>query len=152
MRVRTSDGKSVVVSPAAARASRLLSDLAEAFGGRSESGVDAEINLSNVTAKNLAIITEFCEREEAHRLALADASAGEDRPTKIKMAQSHEDWKEQFLESMQDGVPSLMSAANFMHVECVMEACSVNIAEFIKKRTPDEIREYFRLRRQRHVV
>ena len=143
MRVRTSDGKSVEVSPATARASRLLIDLAEAF----ESSDVPEINLANVTANNLAIISEFCDREAAHELALADAGAAAEE--RIRLTRSHDDWKERYLEGMQDGVPSLMTAANFMHVECVMEACSVNIAEFIKRRTPEEIREYFRLRRQR---
>lgn len=134
MRVRTSDGKIFEVSQATVRASRLLGDLAEAFEGGDEL---PDINMSNVTAANLAIISEFCEREEAHRL----------RANEEDTDQTHEEWKYTFLESMQDGVPSLMAAANFMHVEFVIEACSVNIAEFIKKRTPSEIREYFSLPR-----
>lgn len=144
MRARTSDGRVVEVAPATARVSRLLSDLSEAFDGAAL----PEVALPNVSAADLAVIDEFCEREEAHRAALVRAEASGDRRARIELARERDDWTERRLAGMQDEVPSLMAAANYMHVECVMAACSVNIAEFIKRRTPDEMREYFRLRRR----
>lgn len=146
MRVRTSDGETATVSRSTVEESALLTAvMREVYDDDDE--LQAPVPLPNVSSRQLADISEFCERQAAFRRATAGLR-GDGRGL-ARAAREHGEWQEAFLEGMQDRVPGLMAAANYMDVECLLQACSTNITEFIKKRTPEEIRDYFKIRKRR---
>lgn len=105
------------------------------------------VPLANVASEHLLKIMEFCEKKAEYDKKMKDNE--EYKSAQVKITRDYECWQETFLEGMQDHVPALMAAANYMDMECVLQACSTNITEFIKKRTPEEIRTYFKVKKSR---
>lgn len=144
MRARTSDGEIVAVTRALASRSGLLTAVAEDVGDA------APVPLPRVTSGQLLLMIRFCERVAASEGALAAADERGDREGRLRLVREHDAWEKAFLEGVQADVPGLMSVAGYMDIERLLQACSINIAEFIKTRDPEEIRDYFKLSKPHH--
>ena len=97
------------------------------------------IPLASVGTEELAKVVEWMEKMAAFK---DDGTSDEDQ----------EAWKNEYKESMaaQDQLPLLfqvMNAANFMAVKPLLDELCKFVAEMIAQRTPDEILDYFSIKK-----
>jgi hypothetical protein len=97
------------------------------------------IPLASVGPEELAKVVEWMEKMAAFK---ADGTSDEEQET----------WKNEYKKSMaaQDQLPLLfktMTAANFMNIELLLDELCKFVAEMIAQRTPDEILDYFSIKK-----
>ncbi|KAF9622812.1 hypothetical protein IFM89_034047 [Coptis chinensis] len=130
----SSDGKSFEVEEDVALESQAIKHWIE---DRSNEDDDGKIHLPNVDSKNLEMIVKFCEKHVSCRKPKVGSSSGGDDELK--------EWDKEFLVMDIMDLGSLLLAANYLNIRCLLDAIYDNVVSMIKGKSVDEIRKTFRI-------
>lgn len=107
--------------------------------------VECEVNMLNVSNQELRRIIDYCEYHVAGKGDKLKEVDPIEAPLKSKdISEIVPEWYANFITPLcNDDVFKLMKAANYMHVETLIELCSAYIGTKIKGKSPEEIRKTF---------
>ncbi|KAM0935490.1 putative S-phase kinase-associated protein [Dioscorea sansibarensis] len=125
----SSDQKEFEVEERVVKQSKLLKMMIEA-------GISMEkpTRIINVTKDVLGTVLEYCERH---------AKAGEGEEQKVKMKEFDEEFMER---TSLDMLYCLATASNYLEIEGLLELTTQRIADLIKGKNPDQLREFFNIK------
>ncbi|KAG7635714.1 SKP1-like protein 14 [Arabidopsis thaliana] len=119
----SSDGESFEVEEAVARKLKIVEHMIE------DDCVVTEVPLQNVTGKILSIVVEYCKKH------VVDEESEEFKT-----------WDEEFMKKFdQPTVFQLLLAANYLNIKGLLDLSAQTVADRIKDKTPEEIREIFNI-------
>ena len=129
------DGKTEFkVARAAARMSELLVTMME--GDKKET----HLPLPNVNAATLAKVIDAMQ----HYAATPPVKI--DKPLKSNdMSVLVPEWDAKYIDMNNELLFDVTLAANYMHIDALLELCTAKIASFIKGKTPEQIRKAFNI-------
>ncbi|CAH8307647.1 unnamed protein product [Eruca vesicaria subsp. sativa] len=131
MVLTTSEGDSFEVDEAVARESQTIAEMLEA-------GCAGPIPLQNVTRKILDKFIDYCKTHvEAGPIEEYEDKEGE---TKLEI------WDEEFLKVDLETVFELILAANYLNIPGLIDLTCQAVADHIKDKTPEEVREIFSIK------
>ncbi|KAK8560950.1 hypothetical protein V6N13_026385 [Hibiscus sabdariffa] len=96
---------------------------------------EGKIPLPNVTGKTLSKVLEYCKKH-----AEVAAAEKEDKSEELKV------WDGDFLSVDQGTLFDLMIAANFLDIKELLDLTCQTVADMMKGKTPEEIREIFHIK------
>lgn len=100
------------------------------------------IPLENVTGRALAKTMEFCKQYVEYMDCLEhDEQAKKDEKQAKKKV--WEAWQAEFLEIQRAELFDLVLAANYLHIQPLLQACCKRVAAMIKGKTVEEVRDIF---------
>jgi S-phase kinase-associated protein 1 len=118
------DGMEIKVAENVATLSGTVRDLIE------DAGIDNPIPLPNVTGQVLGKVLEYCTYHTEHPVEGDDLCP----------------WDVDFFKVDQSALFELVLAANYMDIRPLLEAACKTIADMIKGKTPEQIRETFNIK------
>uniref|UniRef100_A0A0E0DVS1 SKP1-like protein n=1 Tax=Oryza meridionalis TaxID=40149 RepID=A0A0E0DVS1_9ORYZ len=133
IKVMSSDGETFEMTEAAASMSRILLHMIEDGCADGAAGIP----LPNVAAKPLAKIIEYCTKHAA--------AAADDEDGSTAAAEELKRFDEELIGVDTDTLYHLLMAGNFMGVEGVLELAVQRTAELIRGKSPEEIRDTFKI-------
>ncbi|KAL4284037.1 hypothetical protein GQ457_16G025590 [Hibiscus cannabinus] len=92
--------------------------------------VEGKISLPNVTGKTLSKVLEYCKKH----------AEKEDKSEELKV------WDGDFINVDQGTLFDLMLAANFLDIKELLDLTCQTVADMMKGKTPEEIREIFHIK------
>eukprot|EP00164_Ancoracysta_twista_P000984 GFYU01001288.1.p1 GENE.GFYU01001288.1~~GFYU01001288.1.p1 ORF type:complete len:151 (-),score=56.34 GFYU01001288.1:139-591(-) len=98
-----------------------------------DTGSDAPIPLSNVDAKTLSKVVEFCKY---HQQAKQNNMSDDDKQA----------WDKEFVKVDQPVLFELILAANYLDIKDLLDLTCRTVADMIKGKTPEEIRKTFNIK------
>lgn len=105
------------------------------------------IPLDNVTGRALAKTIEYCKQyvEHADCLEHDEQAKKKDEKKDEKQAKKKawEAWQSEFLEIERAELFDLILAANYLHIQPLLQACCKRVAAMIKGKTVEEVRDIF---------
>ncbi|BAB03085.1 kinetechore (Skp1p-like) protein-like [Arabidopsis thaliana] len=136
----SSDGESFQVEEVVARKLQIVKHLLE------DDCVINEIPLQNVTGNILSIVLEYCKKH-VDDVVDDDASEepkGDDASEEAK--QNLDAWDAEFMKNIDmETIFKLILAANYLNVEGLLGLTCQTVADYIKDKTPEEVRELFNI-------
>ncbi|GAV74714.1 Skp1 domain-containing protein/Skp1_POZ domain-containing protein [Cephalotus follicularis] len=123
----SSDGESFEVDEAVAVESQTIKHMIE------DNCADNGIPLPNVTSKILAKVIEYCKKH-------VETPKSEDRGA------VNEAFDEEFVKVDQATLFALILAANYLNIKGLLDLTCQTVADMIKGKTPEEIRETFNIK------
>jgi len=129
----SSDGQEFTVSREAALLSDTIKHLQE------DTGSEAVVPLPNVHSRTLSKVLEYTQK---HAAANSVAENGNDDD---KQDKELEEWDKNFIAVDQAVLYELILAANYLNIKGLLDLCCKTVADIIKGKTPQEIREYFHI-------
>ncbi|XP_074310406.1 SKP1-like protein 1A [Silene latifolia] len=138
--LKSSDGEDFEVDEIVALESQTIKHMIE------DDCADNAIPLPNVNAKILSKVIEYCRKHvnaaaaktaDATITTTAAASVGDDE---LKM------WDEDFVKVDQTTLFYLILAANYLNIKDLLDLTCQTVADMIKGKTPEEIRETFNIK------
>jgi S-phase kinase-associated protein 1 len=135
----TSDGKKIIGDSSLINASKFIQDMIHDMN--SDASVPTiEIPLVNINSVILNKVVEFCIH---HR---DDPPFTAETLNKFRQQANMTDhWDEQFCKVDQKTLFDLMTAANFLNVQTLLEVTCKAVANLIRGKTPQEIRATFNI-------
>eukprot|EP01062_Namystynia_karyoxenos_P030867 TRINITY_DN22966_c0_g1_i1.p2 TRINITY_DN22966_c0_g1~~TRINITY_DN22966_c0_g1_i1.p2 ORF type:complete len:170 (+),score=72.99 TRINITY_DN22966_c0_g1_i1:88-597(+) len=134
----SADEKKLPVSRAACQMSGLLKDLLEEQPD--EGGETVEIPVTNVNAHVLEKIIEYMTEHHNNRAPELE------RPLKQNLFEILQPWDAKFIQPHNEQfVFELIMGANFLNVRDLLELACARVAEWVKEKSVEEIREMFGL-------
>ncbi|KAL5561212.1 hypothetical protein UlMin_030959 [Ulmus minor] len=130
--LKSSDGEVFEVEEAVALESQTLKHMVE------EDCASTEIPLPNVTSSILAKVIEYCKKH-------ADSAAAGDKDAKFT-DDTIKAWDAEFVKVDQNTLFDLILAANYMNIKNLLDLTCQTVADMIKGKTPEEIRQTFNIR------
>ncbi|CAL5193608.1 unnamed protein product [Lathyrus oleraceus] len=118
------DGETFEVEEVVALESQTIKHMIE--DGCAENGIP----LPNVTGNVLAKVIEYCKKH-------VEAAASSD---------DVEEWDAKFVKVDQAMLFNLILAANYLHIQSLLDLTCMTLAESIKGKTPEEIRKMFNMK------
>ncbi|CAH2045662.1 unnamed protein product [Thlaspi arvense] len=112
------------------------------------------IPLENVTGDVLAKVIEYCKKHvEAGSVKKDEIEAGSSKEGQVEAGSSGEDepeselkaWDEEFLKLDMDTLFKILLAANYLNIKSLLDVVCQKIADLIKHKQPEEIREIFNI-------
>ncbi|GMN28953.1 hypothetical protein TIFTF001_002234 [Ficus carica] len=125
--LRSSDGESFEVEEAVALQSQTIKHMVE------DDCADNGIPLPNVTSKILSKVIEYCNRH-------TDSSVAPAADDDLKI------WDAEFVKVDQATLFDLILAANYLNIKNLLDLTCQTVADMIKGKTPEEIRNTFNIR------
>ena len=99
-----------------------------------------ELNLINVNSKYLKLIIEFLEHYKDSEPKIPP------KPLNDKFEKLVDEWTKNFFSKLKlDDIFSLILSSNFMNIECLIDLCFAYIADTIKSKSPEEIRNMYNI-------
>ncbi|BFG21261.1 hypothetical protein CerSpe_075350 [Prunus speciosa] len=152
--LKTKDGVIFEVEEAVAMQSQTIKHMVE------DDCADGKIPLPNVTSNILAKVIEYCrkhneeaadgENKEDILKKATDGENKEDILTKATDGDNKEDilksWDAEFMKVDQDTLYDLIMAANYLNIKGLLDLILQTVADMIKGKTPEEIRETFNIK------
>ncbi|KAI9034161.1 Skp1 family, dimerization domain-containing protein [Hyaloraphidium curvatum] len=132
----SSDSVAFTVEREVAERSVLLKNMLEDVG---ES--DAPIPLPNVSGSILKKVIEYCEHHKGDPLPTAE----DDNDDTRKRSDDIEEWDADFVKVENDQLFELILAANYMDIKPLLDLGCKTVANMIKGKTPEQIREMFNI-------
>lgn len=134
----SSDGESFEIDEAVARQLKVISHLID------DDCADKAIPISNVTGKILAMVIEYCKKHVDDSDSTDEAtSENVDEDAKKEELMT---WDAEFLKNIDmETIFSLILAANYLNVQGLIGLTAQNVADYIKDKTPEEVREIFNI-------
>ncbi|XP_074310405.1 SKP1-like protein 1A [Silene latifolia] len=138
--LKSSDGEDFEVDEIVALESQTIKHMIE------DECADNAIPLPNVTAKILSKVIEYCKKHvnaaaaktaDATTTTTAAASVGDDELKK---------WDEEFVKVDQSTLFDLILAANYLNIKDLLDLTCQTVADMIKGKTPEQIRETFNIK------
>ncbi|KAJ4888752.1 SKP1-like 18 [Raphanus sativus] len=126
----SSDGDSFEIDEAVARKSETIAEMLEA-------GCAGEIPLHNVTGEILDKVIDYCKThvEEAGPFG-EEEEEEEEKKAKKK-------WDAEFMKVDLETMFELILAANYLNIPGLLDLTSQAVADHIKDKTPEDVREIF---------
>ncbi|KAG6645522.1 SKP1-like protein 1B [Carya illinoinensis] len=126
--LKSPDGESFEVDEAVALESQTIKHAIELCA-------DNVIPVLNVTSKILDKVIEYCKKH-------VEPANSEDRTSKDDL----EAWDAEFVRVDQATLFDLILAANYLNIKSLLDLTCQTVADMIKGKTPEEIRETFNIR------
>lgn len=127
--LKSSDGEAFEVDEAVALKSETIKHMVE------EGSTSSGFPLPNVTSKILAKVLEYCKKH-------VEAEANPDgKPTEDEL----KDWDADFVKVDQVMLFELIMAANYLNIKSLLDLTCQAVADSIKDKQPEEIREIFHI-------
>jgi S-phase kinase-associated protein 1 len=121
--LKSSDGETFVIAKAVAMKSETVKNLIEDVGS------DTGIPISEVTGRILAKVIEYCKKHVE-----AESSDGNCSKDELKK------WDAEFVNVDKPTLFDLIMAANYLHIKSLLDLTCMTVADMIKGKTPEEIR------------
>ncbi|PKA56012.1 SKP1-like protein 1B [Apostasia shenzhenica] len=143
--LRSSDGEEFVVDEAVAKESQTILHMIE------DGCADSGIPLPNVTSKILAKVIEYCKKHVEYTSKTSVAGGGDDRSAEEEI----KSWDSDFVKVDQATLFDLIlvdtfditaSAANYLNIKGLLDLTCQTVADMIKGKTPEEIRQTFNIK------
>jgi len=125
--LKSSDGETFKISKMVALESQVIKHMIE------EDCANDAIPLQDVTANILEMVIEYCKKH-------VDASSDE-KPSEEDL----ENWDAEFVKVDQGTLFELILAANYLEIKSLLDLTCQTVADMIKGKTPEEIRETFNI-------
>lgn len=135
VKLLTADDQELEVSRASANMSVTLKSMIEDLG---EDSITQGIIVPNVTEKVAKLAFAFCDLYRAN--PVPQPSTDEKRTDTLAP------WAVQFLEVDQSTLFELILAANYLDIKPLLDATCMTVANMIKGKTPEEIRQKFSIK------
>ncbi|KAL6289540.1 hypothetical protein ACE6H2_007050 [Prunus campanulata] len=129
--LKSDDGEIFKVEEAVAMQSQTIKHMME------DDCADGTIPLPNVTSNILAKVIEYCRK---HKDILTKATDGDNKEDILKS------WDAEFVKVDQDTLYDLIMAANYLNIKSLLDLILQTVANMIKGKTPEEIRETFNIK------
>ncbi|XVE67171.1 hypothetical protein DITRI_Ditri08aG0139200 [Diplodiscus trichospermus] len=129
--LRSSDKEIFEVVEAVAMESQTIKNLIEDVSS------DDVIPLDNVTARILAKVLEYCKKH------VDAAAANENKNTTDDELNA---WDADFVKVDQNTLVDLIMAANFLNIKSLLDLTCKTVADMIRGKTPEEIRQTFNIK------
>ncbi|PAN22931.1 hypothetical protein PAHAL_4G054300 [Panicum hallii] len=144
----SSDDARFEVTEAAATMSQTIRHMIE------DGCTDGGIPLPNVPARTLAKVLEYCNKHAAataaESSAAGGAAAGSDSGSSSSADSAGKDdgvdlasFDKAFIEVDTDTLYDLLLAANYLDVKTLLDLCCQKVADMIRGKTPEQIRQTF---------
>ncbi|CAB3410189.1 unnamed protein product [Caenorhabditis bovis] len=137
IKLESSEGHRFEVTHKVISQSRTVRNLLDALGMDS-SNAEETIPLLNVPTEILRLVLVWCEKHQNDSPSNAKKEAD--------MSDEEKKWEEEFFRVEQPILFELVSAANYMDVQSLLDASCKAIAQLIKGKTPEEIRQTFNIK------
>ncbi|KAJ1921083.1 hypothetical protein H4219_000941 [Mycoemilia scoparia] len=131
----SSDDKDFEVDIEIAQQSHLIKNMIGDIGE-----LDEKIPLLNVTSEILEFIIQYCEHHRNDPVALRDYF--QEAP---KRCDDLEPWDENFMNKNAEKVIEILMAANYLDIKPLVELGCKTVANCIRGKTTQEIRQYFNI-------
>ena len=126
------DEKSFIVEEKLLTQSKVITDMLE------ESGDEKKVvNLLNVEAKILEKVIAYIKNHKDNKAAEIE------KPLKGKLSESVSKWDYEFISVDNFTLIEIIMAANYLDIKDLLDLACAKVAESIKGRTPEQIREMF---------
>ncbi|CAH8266587.1 unnamed protein product [Arabidopsis lyrata] len=135
----SSDDESFEVDEAVARKLQIIAHMID------DDCADKAIPLQNVTGKILAVVIEYCKK---HVNDVDDSDVVEEISENVDEEAKKElvTWDAEFMKDIDmETMFQLLLAANYLNVKSLLDLTSQTIADYIKDKTPQEVREIFNI-------
>ncbi|XP_010490823.1 PREDICTED: SKP1-like protein 18 [Camelina sativa] len=130
----SSDGVSFEIDEAVARQFLIVAHMIE------DDCADKAIPVDNVTGDILALVIEYGEKHVEEAGVKLDEEEEEEAKKKL------DEWDAEFVEKIDlETVFRLILAANFLNYEGLLGFASQTVADYIKDKSPEEVREIFHI-------
>ncbi|CAL5062262.1 unnamed protein product [Urochloa decumbens] len=151
----SSDNERFEVAEAAATLSQTIRHMIE------DGCTDGGVPLPNVTGKVLAMVIEYCNKHAPAATASAEAAAGEGSSSSSAAAGAAEgssssatvpsteelkSFDDAFVDVEFPALFDLILAANYLDIKGLLDIASQKVADSIKDKTPEQIREIFNIK------
>ncbi|XP_012088482.1 SKP1-like protein 1B [Jatropha curcas] len=130
--LKSIDGEAFEVDEAVALESQTIKPMIE------DDCADNGIPLPNVTSKILAKVIEYCKKHVETPKYDDRSNGGADDELK--------NWDAEFVKVDQATLFDLILAANYLNIKGLLDLTCQTVADMIKGKTPDEIREIFNIK------
>ena len=136
--LKSSDGEEFEVEEAVAMESQTIRHMIE------DDCADNGIPLPNVNSKILSKVIEYCNK---HVHAAAAAKAGsDDVGAAAGGGEDLKNWDAEFVKVDQATLFDLILAANYLNIKGLLDLTCQTVADMMKGKTPEEIREIFNIK------
>jgi S-phase kinase-associated protein 1 len=98
----------------------------------SETGTEEIIPVPNINAKTMTKVLEYCDYHTNQAPAMSEEE--------VKA------WDTEFVTMEQSMLFELMVAANYLHIQSLLDLACLTVAKMITGKSPDEIREIFKIK------
>ncbi|CAN0877213.1 SKP1-like protein 4 [Linum grandiflorum] len=129
-----SDGEMFEVEKLVAEQSETIKNLIE------DIGIGDAIPLQNVTGPILGKVIEYCRK---HTEAAASKAVSQDP---VAIDDDLKKWDKEFAKVEHDPLFDLVLAANYLNIKSLVDLICQTVADMMKGKTPEEIRERFNIK------
>ncbi|GJM90583.1 hypothetical protein PR202_ga06881 [Eleusine coracana subsp. coracana] len=143
--LKSSDGENFEIEEAVAMESQTIRHMIE------DDCADNGIPLPNVDSKILAKVIEYCKKH-IEAAAAAKVESGDTAAVASSSSNSVPDnkdlkaWDADFVQVDQATLFELILAANYLNIKSLLDLTCQTVADMIKGKTPEEIRETFNIK------
>ncbi|KAK1286810.1 SKP1-like protein 4 [Acorus calamus] len=130
--LRSCDGVEITVGVEAAAMCRVLSDIMEDVNG------DEPVPIMNVNARCLKKVMDYCNKHVA--VAAAAVTDGDDRKA---VEEGMKKWEKKYISVSTNDLFRIIMAANYLNIKGLVDLATQQIADLIKGKRTEEIREFF---------
>ncbi|CAN0877217.1 SKP1-like protein 4, partial [Linum grandiflorum] len=132
--IKASDGEIFELEQSVAEQSETIKNLIE------DIGTDDVIPLQNVTGPILGKVIEYCHK---HAEAAAAKAVSQDP---VAIDNDLKQWDKEFANVEHDPLFDLILAANYLNIKSLQGLTCQTVADMMKGKTPEEIRETFNIK------
>ncbi|KAJ3214315.1 hypothetical protein HDU67_001806 [Dinochytrium kinnereticum] len=133
------DNKTFTLEKEVAERSMLLKNMLEDVGDS-----EAPIPLPNVTGKILEKVIEYCIHHKDDPLAPPEEEK-DAFDTSRRRSDDIEEWDAQFIKVDNEELFDIILAANYLDIKSLLDLGCKTVANMIKGKTPEQIREMFNI-------
>ncbi|KAK3120248.1 hypothetical protein QOZ80_9AG0684340 [Eleusine coracana subsp. coracana] len=139
----SSDGKQFKMPQAAARLSSILADMIDDKGFTND-----KIPLPHISSHSLFTVIKYCDKHAAAAATKPDANHNainkNTMGNTVTSEETLEEWDRNLIDILNtDALFDLINAANFLNIKDLYEITCQKVADMIKGKTPNQMREMF---------
>lgn len=136
VKLRSADGEMFEVDADVAFSSLTVKNMIE------DTGASAPVPVPNVNSKVLSKIIEYCSYHVDQERRSKDA----DDHVRRQIEDETSKWDKDYICVDQAVLYELILAANFLNIKGLLDLCCQTVADIIKGKTPEQIRQYFHIK------
>lgn len=99
------------------------------------------VPVPNVLGVTMSKVLEYCDKHVDSHKELTDL----DDTARRKKEQDLAAWDMEFISVDEAVLYHLLLAANYLNIKSLLDLCATTVANIIKGKTPEEIRQYFQI-------
>lgn len=132
LKIKTNDDRLFEIAAEVIYQSKVIKNMIDDM----EDAASQEIPLSTVDGPTLELIIKFCEHHK-------DDKPLPEEETPVHNSEDIEEWDREFAKIETDALEKLILAANYLDIPKLFTLCCKTIANIVKGKKVEEIREYF---------